>query len=260
MQVRLDGRTALVTGGSAGLGLATATAFAQAGARVAILARRPGVLAGAAAAIRESTGGQVLAHACDVAVAGEVAAACAAVEQALGPVDILVNNAGRSARGAFEDLSDADWQADFDLKFFAAVRFGRALLPGMKRRGWGRVINVLNYLARQPEGGSAPTGVTRAAGLALTKVMAHEAAPHGVLVNALLVGLIESDQWVRRHAASGSNESYEAFVEGVGRAIPLGRMGRAEEFAAVACFLASDAAGFIAGTAIGVDGGMGRAI
>jgi 3-oxoacyl-[acyl-carrier protein] reductase len=119
------------------------------------------------------------------------------------------------------------------------------------------VINVLNIGAKAPRAGGAPTAVTRAAGMALTKVLAGEGAPHNVLVNALLVGQIDSDQWVRRHADANTNESYEDYIQGLATdaGIPLGRLGRAEEFAATACFLCSDQAGYITGTAINVDGG-----
>jgi 3-oxoacyl-[acyl-carrier protein] reductase len=255
MDIRLDGRTAMITGGSMGLGKAMAARLAGSGARVAILARRAEPLETARAEIADLTGGDVLACPCDVMDAGQIAGAFAAVEAKFGQVDIVINNAGRAATAKFEDISDADWQADLDLKFFAAVRLSRLAFPKMKQRGWGRIINVLNIHAKAAGGGTAPTSVSRAAGMALTKVMAFEGAPHGVLVNAMLVGLIDSDQWVRRHATSGTNETYEEFLAKMGARVPLGRVGRAEEFANLACFLCSDAGGFVTGTAINVDGG-----
>jgi NAD(P)-dependent dehydrogenase (short-subunit alcohol dehydrogenase family) len=170
-------------------------------------------------------------------------------------VDILVNNAGTSQTGRFEAITDEVWQADFDLKLFAAIRLARLVFPAMKERRWGRIINVLNIGAKAPRAGGAPTVVTRAAGMALTKVLAGEGAPHNVLVNALLVGIIVSDQWVRRHAAQGAVASFEDFTAKMGGNVPLGRMGTAQEFANVACFLASDAASYVTGTAINVDGG-----
>ena len=109
--------------------------------------------------------------------------------------------------------------------------------------------------AKAPRGGGAPTAVSRAAGMTLTKVLANEYAPHGVLVNALLVGLIVSDQWVRRHRAQGQKVSFEEFIAKMSANMPLDRMGTAEQFANIACFLASDAASFVTGTAINVDGG-----
>jgi NAD(P)-dependent dehydrogenase (short-subunit alcohol dehydrogenase family) len=123
----------------------------------------------------------------------------------------------------------------------------------MKARRWGRVINTLNIGAKAPRPRSAPTAITRAAGLALTKVLAGEGAPHNVLVNALLVGFIEADQHVQ--AARKAGIPLADYVAARAKEIPLGRIGRAEEFANVACFLASDAGSYVTGTAINVDGG-----
>ena len=255
MEIRLDGRTALVTGGSKGLGLAIAKAFAGSGADVAIVARRPEVLEEARAEIESLGGGRAHAVAADIATADGVTLACKSTMATLGRIDILVNNAGVSCTGPFESITDEVWQADLDLKLFAAIRTARLILPQMKERRWGRIINVLNIGAKAPRAGSAPTSVSRAAGMALTKVLAGEGAPYNVLVNALLVGLIDSDQWVRRHASQGPTVPYEAFTAKLAAGVPLGRMGRSEEFANIACFLASDAAGYITGTAINVDGG-----
>jgi NAD(P)-dependent dehydrogenase (short-subunit alcohol dehydrogenase family) len=123
----------------------------------------------------------------------------------------------------------------------------------MKERRWGRIINVLNIGAKAPRGGSAPTSITRAAGMALTKVLSHEGAPHNVLVNALLVGFIEADQHVQ--AAKKAGIELKDYVAARAKEIPLGRIGRAEEFANLACFLVSDAGSYITGTAVNVDGG-----
>jgi 3-oxoacyl-[acyl-carrier protein] reductase len=253
MQITLTGRKALVTGGSLGIGLAIASQFADAGADVAIMARRRGPLDEAAAAIGARPGRQVLPVVCDVARADDVARGYAEVAAAFGKIDILVNNAGMSNAAPFEQVSDAQWQEDLDLKLFAAIRLVRLAWPQMKQQKWGRIINVLNTGAKAPRPASAPTSVTRAAGMALTKVLAGEGAPHGILVNAMLVGLIESDQWVRRAKAMGA--PLQDVLADMGKDIPLGRVGTAQEFANMACFLASDAASYITGTAINVDGG-----
>lgn len=257
MDVRLDGRAALITGGSEGLGKGMALKFAQAGADVAIIARRPDVLAAAEAEIDAAGAGRVAAISCDLMDAEATADAFAAAEAALGRIDILVNNAGTSRAGPFLELTDRDWQDDFELKLFAAIRLCRLALPGMQARKRGRIINVLNTGAKAPGPRGAPTAVARAAGLALTKVLAGEAAPHNVLVNALLVGFIKSGQWERLYAEKQPNQPYEDFLQDMvdARNIPLGRIGETEEFANVACFLASDAAGYVTGTAINVDGG-----
>jgi len=259
MKIDLGGRVALVTGGSKGLGLATATEMAVSGAAVAIVARDAAQLERAQAQIEaQAPGARVLAVVGDVTAAAQVRAAHQAVEQALGPVDVLVNNAGHHAFGPFAELSDDTWDADLQLKLMATVRMTRLVWPGMVARRWGRVINVLNTFSKAPIGGSAPTSVTRAAQLALTKVLAHEGGPHNVLVNALLVGLIKSDQIVRLHRDTGSTLPLEAFMQqtATNAKVPLGRMGEAREFANLACFLASDAGSYITGTAINVDGGM----
>ena len=128
------------------------------------------------------------------------------------------------------------------------------LSPRWERR-WGRILNVLNIAAKAPQAQSAPTSVSRAAGLALTKVLAWECAPHNVLVNALLVGEIVTDQIVRRHIIEEAGTPFEEYVRTSGLHVPLGRLGTADEFASVACFLASDAASYLTGVAINVDGG-----
>jgi 3-oxoacyl-[acyl-carrier protein] reductase len=255
MDIRLDGRTAVITGGSKGLGLAMATRFAASGADVAILARRPDALEEARVAIAATARGRVEAVPCDVSKADAVQRAFDTVMARLGRVDIVVNNAGTARTAAFEEVTDAIWQEDLDLKLFAAIRLTRLAWPQMKARSWGRVINVLNIGAKAPRAASAPTTISRAAGMALTKVLAGEGAPHGILVNALLVGLIVTDQVRKWHGLRGGNRTLEAFIAETGKPVPLGRMGTAEEFANVACFLASDAAGYVTGTAINVDGG-----
>ena len=260
MDHRLDGRTALVTGASLGLGRAMATVFYQAGAKVALLARRADPLEEARAAIAAEPGGAVNAYVCDVTDAAQIEATHAKVVRELGAVDILVNNAGQSQTGAFEDITDAIWQADLDLKLFAAIRFARLTFPGMKARRWGRIINILNTAAKAPPPGSAPTSVSRAAGMALTKVLSGEGAPHNVLVNALMIGSIKSDQIRRAWEASGSNAPFDDFVADAGKRLPMGRMGEAEECANVALFLASDAASYLTGCAINMDGGVSRVV
>ncbi len=255
MEVRLDGRSAIVTGGSKGLGLAIAKEYAASGADVAILARDPASLAEAKAEIQKGARAKVAAISCDVSQAAAIEAACKEVNAAFGKVDIFVNNAGQSTRGPSETITDEMWQSDLDLKLFAQIRFARLLLPQMKERKWGRIISVLNIGAKAPGADSAPTSVSRAAQMAFTKVLSQEGAPHNVLVNSLHVGVIVSDQIMRRYNRERPNVSLEEYIAQAGRAVPMGRMGRAEEFASVATFLASDAASYVTGCAINVDGG-----
>jgi 3-oxoacyl-[acyl-carrier protein] reductase len=255
MDIRLDGKSAIVTGGSKGLGLAIAKEYAASGADVAILARDPATLADAGAEIQRHASGKVAAISCDVSQMAPIKAAYDRVMSEFGKVDIFVNNAGQSTRGPSETLTDEMWQADLDLKLFAQIRFCRLVFPQMKQRKWGRIISVLNIGAKAPGADSAPTSVSRAAQMAFTKALSMEGAPHNVLVNSLHVGVIVSDQIVRRHQREGANVSLEEFIAQAGRGVPLGRMGKAEEFANVATFLASDAAGYVTGCAINVDGG-----
>jgi NAD(P)-dependent dehydrogenase (short-subunit alcohol dehydrogenase family) len=256
MQFTMHGRKALITGGSLGIGLAIGETFARAGASVALVARRPEVLEQARAKVAAAGAPKVVAIAADVGKAADCERAYKEAVAGLGGVDVLVNNAGTSQRGPFEEISDELWQHDLDLKLFAAIRLARLALPSMKANRFGRIINILNTGAKAPPAEGAPTAVTRAAGMALTKVLAGEGAKHNVLVNGLLVGRIESDQWVRRHAAGGSNKSMEEYYSDMGKSLPMGRLGTSQEFANAALFLASDAGSYITGTAINVDGGL----
>jgi len=253
MDINLAGRTAIITGASKGIGLAVATRFAASGAEVAIIARGREALDNAVKIIAKSGRPRIAAIQADVAAAADLRRAYDEAMTQFGKIDIVVNNAGTSRTGAFQEITDEVWREDFDQKLFAAIRLTRLVWPQMKQRRWGRVINTLNIGAKAPRPRSAPTSVTRAAGLALTKVLAGEGAPYNILVNALLVGFIEADQHVR--AAEKAGIALEDYVNARTKDIPLGRIGRAEEFANIACFLASDAASYMTGTAINVDGG-----
>src|ERR1700710_1834358 len=255
MNVTMKDRVAVITGGSKGIGLACARRFAESGAKVAMVARGAGALGSARAAMAKD-GLEVRDYVCDVSKAADIAKAHETIIADFGRIDILVNNAGTSRAMAFEGITDEVWQQDLNLKLFAAIRFSRLAWAGMKQRQWGRIINVLNTYAKAPAAASAPTSVSRAAGMALTKVMAGEGGEHNILVNALLVGLIMSDQWVKRHAAQTPNMDFEEFAKGLAKGTPLGRIGTAEEFANLACFLASEQGSYITGTAINVDGGQ----
>jgi 3-oxoacyl-[acyl-carrier protein] reductase len=254
MNVTMKDRVAVVTGGSKGIGLAVARRFAESGARVAIVARGAEALAAARTSLAKE-GFDIRDYVCDVSNAADISSAHEKIVADFGKIDILVNNAGTSRAMPFETVTDEIWQNDLDLKLFAAIRFSRLAWNGMKARKWGRIINVLNTGAKAPAASSTPTSVSRAAGMALTKVMASEGGQYNILVNAMLVGLIVSDQWVRRHAATAPDTDFDVFTKDLAKAVPLGRMGTAEEFANLACFLASEQGSYITGTAINVDGG-----
>jgi 3-oxoacyl-[acyl-carrier protein] reductase len=255
MEVKLSGRVAVITGGSKGLGRAMAMKMASSGADVAMIARDTKSLQEARDAVGTVAKGRVEIFSCDVKQPDKIATTYSEIMAALGRVDILVNNAGVSQTGSFMSISDEVWQGDLDLKLFAAIRLTRHAWPQMVERRWGRVINVLNIGSKAPKGGSAPTSVTRAAGMALTKVLAGEGAPHNILVNSLHVGLIDSDQWQRRYSDQGQG-TYDEYLAKMAAPIPLGRVGTSEGFANVACFLASDLAGYVTGTSINVDGNL----
>jgi NAD(P)-dependent dehydrogenase (short-subunit alcohol dehydrogenase family) len=253
MEISLTGRSAIVTGGSKGIGFAIAKSFSSSGGDVAIVARGQEALDAAVAQLKQTAKGKVVGVAADVGAADGVQKAYDAAMAAFGKLDIAVNNAGTSATGPFEKLTDEIMQSDLDLKLFAAIRICRLVWPQMKERKWGRIINILNVGAKAPRANSAPTSISRAAGMAFTKVLSGEGAPHNVLVNALLVGLIEADQHVQ--AAKRKGVPVAEYIKGLEKDIPMGRIGRAEEFANMACFLVSDAGSYITGTAINIDGG-----
>jgi NAD(P)-dependent dehydrogenase (short-subunit alcohol dehydrogenase family) len=254
MNLSMKDRVAVVTGGSKGIGIAVARRFAESGAKVAILARGATDLKTARETLARD-GLAVRDYVCDVSKAADITKTHNQIVADFGRIDVLVNNAGTSRAMSFETISDEAWQEDLDLKLFAAIRFSRLVWAGMKQRKWGRIINVLNTYAKAPTGNSAPTSVSRAAGMALMKVMANEGGEHNILVNAMLVGLIMSDQWVKRHAAQAPSMDFGEFARGLAKGVPLGRIGTAEEFANLACLLASEQGSYITGTAINVDGG-----
>ena len=255
LELGLGGKVAVVTGGSEGLGRATAERLAREGARVAICARRKDVLERAAEGIQKATGAEILAMPADVTRAADIEALVAATATRWGGVDILVNNAGTSRAAAFEQVDDAGWQTDLDLKLMAVIRFCRLVIPIMKRRGGGRIVNVTTVGGKAPAARGLPTSVARAAGINLTKSLANEYAADRILVNTICLGLVKSAQWERR--AKGDLEGY---YREVAKRVPIGRVGEAEEFADLVAFLVSERAAYITGTAINFDGGMAATV
>jgi 3-oxoacyl-[acyl-carrier protein] reductase len=254
LDLGLTGKIAIVTGGSEGMGRACAERLAREGVKVTICARRKDVLENAASAIR-AAGGDVLAVPADVTRAEDVAAVVRATMERFGGVDILVNNAGTSSAAAFEKVDDDTWHEDIELKLMAAVRFCRAVIPVMKQRGGGRIVNVTTVGGKTPAPRSLPTSVTRAAGINLTKSLATEYAPDNICVNTVCIGLVKSMQWERR--AKGDVEGY---YREVAKRVPLGRVGEAAEFGDLVAFLVSARAAYITGTAVNFDGGMSAVV
>jgi NAD(P)-dependent dehydrogenase (short-subunit alcohol dehydrogenase family) len=168
---------------------------------------------------------------------------------------LLVNNAGGSAAAPFDTVDDAAWQADFDLKLNAATRLTRLVLPSMREAGNGSIVNVTAILGRTPRGGTLPTSVTRAAGIALTKALSYDLAGDGIRVNTVCIGHIKSAQIERMAQAANPGASLDQAYAQMGASVPLGRVGEASEAANVITFLLSDAASYITGVAINIDGG-----
>ena len=257
MQIDLRGRKALVTGGSLGIGRAIAERLGRSGADVVIVARRKDVVDRTVSELAPVVAGRIVGVSCDVTDQAAVDASFAEIERSVGGIDILVNNAGSSNRSPFLDMTRQMLVSDLDLKLHAAVRYAQLAVPHMRKQRWGRILNIVTVTSKAPAAGSLPTTLSRAAGMALIKVLANEFASDNILVNGLCVGVIKSDQWVREHRARFANMPFEDYLAAKARDnnIPLGRLGEAEEVANVACFLSSDAAGYITGTAINIDGG-----
>lgn len=259
MDMGLTGKVAIITGGSEGIGKAAAISLVQEGAHVAICARRVDVLERAAQEISmAATGGaEVMSMSCDVREEEQVQGFVRAVVQRFGRLDILVNNAGTSAAARFEDVTDETWDGDIGLKVYGAIYCSRAALPHLKSSGSGRIINITTPGGKAAGGGSLPTSLSRAAGIAMTKAMSKDYAADGILVNTVCIGLIKSGQHERRlEAAQARDESLtlEGMYERMGERVPLGRVGEAREAGDVICFLASERASFISGASINIDG------
>ena len=257
LELGLKGKVAIVTGASEGLGRATAEKLARCGAKVGMAARRPDVLEAAAQAIQKA-GGDVLAMPTDVTQGDQVERFVDAVMKRWGGVDVLLNNAGTSQASGFEGVDEKTWQYDWDLKVMGAIRLSRLVIPSMKARGGGAIVNVTTIGGKAPNPKSLPTSVTRAAGINLTKSMAHEYAADQIRVNTICLGVVKSAQWTRRFKGGDLDAFYADMAKT--RRVPLGRLGEAEEFADLVAFLVSDRARFITGTSINFDGGASAAV
>ncbi|WP_342472925.1 SDR family oxidoreductase [Metasolibacillus sp. FSL H7-0170] len=260
MELGLQGKVAIITGASKGIGYYTALQLAQEGASVVLCARGEKQLEVAAAAIKEKTGADVLIVPADMTKEKHCQEVVEKTVEHFGRLDILVNNAGTSSANPFEQVGSELWQSDLDLKLFGAVHCSKAALPHFKAVGGGSIINVTAVLAKTPPASSLPTTVSRAAGLALTKAMSKDLGKYNVRVNAVCIGLIRSDQIEKRWKNDAPNLSWEEYSQKVGEGIPLGRIGNTEEAANVITFLASNASSYVTGTSINIDGGSGGAL
>jgi 3-oxoacyl-[acyl-carrier protein] reductase len=241
--IDLTGKVAFVTGSTRGIGLAIARALHAAGAKVAIVGRD----AERAKVVAAEVGQRAAGVGCDVAVAEQVEAALAAAEAALGPVDVLVNNAGLTRDNLLLRLTEADWDVVLDANLKGAFHTTRAAIKGMMKRRSGRIINVTSVVGLSGNKGQANYAASKAGLVGFTKSVAKEYAGRGILANCIAPGYIETDM------TSGLPEAAKAtLLEG----IALGRLGRPEDVAGAALFLASDLAAYITGQVLVVDGGL----
>jgi 3-oxoacyl-[acyl-carrier protein] reductase len=252
MELGLRERACVVTGASGGIGRATCEALAREGASLLLVGRR-------AEALQEvADGAAVLALDVTEPDAGErVASACL---ERFGRIDVLVNNAGTSSVTPFEQLSDGDWQAQWDLHVMGPMRLMRACAPAMIKHGWGRIVNVCSSSGKRPSRTNMAYSVTKAAQLSLSRAFADELGGRGVLVNAVAPGPVADELWLAPggmadQAAELQGKTREEVLEATAARVPLGRMGRPEEIAAVIAFLCSEQASNVTGAAWSVDGG-----
>ncbi len=258
MELGLDGKVALITGGSDGIGYASAWELANEGATVVICARGQEALDEAVNKISSETGGLISAIACDVTDIDQIETTFQKLIDDHGRIDILVNNAGTSSASPFDETSDDVWDYDIELKVYGAIRCSRIAVEHMKNQGGGRIVNITTPGGKAPGPSSVPTSVSRAAGIALTKAMSKDLASDNILVNTVGVGLIKSGQHRRRWEKineQDANVSLDDFYEDMGSRVPMGRVGEAKEVGSVVAFLVSDRGSYVTGASINVDGG-----
>ncbi len=255
MELKLEGKTVLVTAGSKGIGLATALGYHQCGAEVAICGRSQENLDAAAAQMP----GCVVLQA-DVSNAADVEQLVAAVNEKFGGIDILVNNAGGPPPGLFEQLADEDWEKAVQLTLMSVVRLTRLVLPHMRTQKWGRIINISSSGVRQPVPALTLSNSIRMGVLGWAKTLANQVAGDNILVNTVCPGFTDTDRIkeILANQSAATGKSVEEIAAGMAAQIPVGRIGEAREIGEVAVFLGSQAASFITGQAITVDGGAAQ--
>ncbi len=262
MDLGLKGKVALVAASSKGLGRAVAEELAAEGAHLVICARGKETLELTAESIRQQSAVKVIAVVADMSDPNDAARVVKAAFAEFGQVDILVTNSGGPPSGPFESLTPEMWDTATRLLLKSAVELTRAVLPGMKERRWGRILNVTSIAAKQPIEGLMLSNSLRAAVIGFARTLANEVAPFGVTVNNLLPGYTRTDrvQELARAASGKTGGSNTDIVAKWEKEIPMGRLGEPREFAALAAFLASERASYITGSSIAVDGGWIRSL
>ena len=261
MDLQLQGKTALILGGSKGIGRGVADALAAEGVAVALLARTQTVLDRAVSEIK-SRGGRALGLAADLADWPSVEHAVEAARKELGAIDILLNNSGGPPPSGVVGVSPAVWEAQFHAMVLPLFRITDLLLPDMRSRKWGRILNVASLSVIEPIAALGVSNTLRSAIVGWAKTLASETARDGITVNTLLPGVIATDRAIglSRAAAERQKISVEEAVKRTAQTIPVGRLGTPEEFGAVAAFLASPLAAYVTGSLIRIDGGLIRSI
>jgi 3-oxoacyl-[acyl-carrier protein] reductase len=258
MQLDLEGKTALVGGGSDGIGFGIARMLAAEGVRVAIMARREPRLSDAAARLREETGAKVLAVQADCGQAGDIARAWAAAAEELGGIDILVNNDGGPPIDSLVSFDDAAWYKALDRHFMYVVRMSRLAVPHMQRRGGGSILNVVSKVVIEPKPKFGLSVATWAAVIGYSKTLSIEVAPDQINVNCVLSGRIDTPRLDLVHA--GAEEKGDELRLKLAQDIPLGRVGTTDEFARYVALLVSPAGRFVTGTSLQIDGGATKGL
>ena len=262
MELGLRGKVAIVTGGSMGIGKATAMALASEGVDVAICARGVEHLEAAAAEIRAATGVRVQAVRADMTVLQDIEALVASTVLHLGGVDILVNSAVNAVAGSPTELPDEAWLNHINVKLMGYIRCAREVAPHMKARGWGRIINIGGMAAREGGALHASSGITNCGVANLAKNLCDELSRYGILANAIHPGATRTQrlQRIREDQAQRMNTSVEELERQTISRMPIGRMIAPEDIANLVLFLVSDKASAITGQSIGVDGGSGSGV
>ena len=262
MDLGLKGRAAAVAAASAGLGRAVAHALAAEGCSVAVCGRDPGRVHDAAKAIARETGARTVSIAADVGIAEDCRRFVEQAASAFGRLDILVTNTGGPRPGRFDAVSDSDWDAAFRNTLGNVIHLVRAAVPHMKRRKWGRIVNVTSISAKQPVDGLVLSNAFRPAVVGMAKTLAAELGPDGILVNNVCPGYTRTDRLMElaRARAEAGGTTPEEIVAALARDVPLGRIGEAQEFAAVVAFLCSERASYVTGATIAVDGGAAKGL